>query len=49
VWADPNFVNGAAHDYRLAVGSPAIDHGIPLGSITPFVATAPDIGRWEMR
>jgi parallel beta-helix repeat protein len=49
VWADPKFYNGATHDYRLAVGSAAIDRGVNLGAITPFVAPGPDMGRWEMR
>jgi parallel beta-helix repeat protein len=48
VWADPKFYNGATHDYRLAVGSAAIDRGVPIG-ISPHSGTPPDIGRWEMR
>lgn len=49
IQADPRFYNGATHDYRLAVGSAAIDRGVPLGANTPFLAGAPDIGRFEMR
>jgi hypothetical protein len=48
VWADPKFMNLATHDYRLQVGSPAVNHGVGLGSeTTPFLGAAPDIGRWE--
>ncbi len=49
IWADPRFFNGVIHDYRLVTGSAAIDHGVTLGALTPFVAPGPDIGRWEMR
>ena len=48
--ADPRFYNGSTHDYRLAVGSPAVNTAARLGSEnTPFLGTAPDMGRWEMR
>jgi parallel beta-helix repeat protein len=48
VWADPGFMNLATHDYRLQVGSPAVNHGAGLGSeTTPFFGAAPDMGRWE--
>jgi hypothetical protein len=50
IQADPKFMNLASHDYRLAVGSPAVNHAGTLGSETnPFLGTAPDMGRWEMR
>ena len=49
IQANPRFYNGTTHDYRLAVGSAAIDRGVPLGAITPCLAGAPDIGRFEMR
>ena len=47
--ADPRFYNGTGHDYRLQAGSAAINHGASLGSVTPYAAGGPDIGRWEMR
>jgi len=48
--ADPKFYDGTIHDYRLLVGSPAVNKGVTLGTeTTPFVGTAPDMGRWEMR
>jgi len=48
--ADPKFYNGTTHDYRLLVGSPAVNTAARIGTeTTPFVGTAPDMGRWEMR
>jgi parallel beta-helix repeat protein len=50
IQADPKFYNGTTHDYRLAVGSPAVNTAAGLGAeTTPFMGTAPDMGRWEMR
>ncbi len=50
IQADPKFMNLSTHDYRLAVGSPAVNHAAQFGSETnPFLGTAPDMGRWEMR
>lgn len=45
--ADPRFLDAAAHDYRLATDSPAIDAGAQLGE--PYLGAGPDLGRWEMR
>jgi parallel beta-helix repeat protein len=44
--ADPRFVNRVAHDYRLQIGSPAIDRGAVVLTDT-VVGAAPDIGRFE--
>jgi parallel beta-helix repeat protein len=45
VQANPRFVDRAHHNYRLTLGSPAIDAGARIGSA--FVGKAPDIGRYE--
>jgi photosystem II stability/assembly factor-like uncharacterized protein len=45
VMADPMFFAPGSGDYRPAVGSPAIDHGTPVG--LPYVGAAPDIGAYE--
>ena len=49
------FVSAAAHDYRLAAGSPAVDHGVAVAEVTTDRAgvarpqgTAFDIGAYEM-
>jgi parallel beta-helix repeat protein len=47
VMADPRFVDGAAHDYRLVAGSAALDRGIPIAPGEAFLGPAPDIGRYE--
>lgn len=47
VMADPQFVDGAAHDYRILAGSPALDRGTPAAPGEPYTGTAPDIGRYE--
>lgn len=52
--ADPLFVNAGGHDFRLLVGSPAIDAGIALAEVpVDFAGTARpqgagyDMGAWE--
>jgi Ca-dependent carbohydrate-binding module xylan-binding/Disaggregatase related len=54
VFADPKYVNAAAHDYRLLSGSPAIDTGTSIGApSTDFSGVARpsgggfDIGSYE--
>ncbi len=42
---DPLFVSVPNDDYRLRVGSPAIDVGTDVG--LPFVGVAPDLGAYE--
>jgi hypothetical protein len=42
----PGFRSASTRDYRLAVGSPAIDTGIPISEMT-YVGSAPDIGAYE--
>jgi hypothetical protein len=42
----PGFSSASTRDYRLAVGSPAIDKGIPISELT-YVGSAPDIGAYE--
>ncbi len=50
IQADPKFMSLSGHDYRLAVGSSAVNHAAYLGSETsPYMGSAPDMGRWEMR
>jgi hypothetical protein len=44
--ADPQFVDTTSHDYRLQVGSPAIDAGVNLG--LRYAGLAPDIGAFEL-
>jgi parallel beta-helix repeat protein len=46
VQADPRFVNRWIRDYRLGIGSPAIDRGA-IVLTDPFNGKAPDIGRFE--
>jgi hypothetical protein len=50
--ADPLFLDGAAHDYHLSEGSPAINAGAPLDDVvTDYEGTArdeqPDLGAFE--
>ncbi|GAB4300228.1 MAG: hypothetical protein Fur0025_39710 [Oscillatoriaceae cyanobacterium] len=46
---DPNFVNAANNNYRLAATSPAIDAGQVLEPFTDgFTGDAPDIGAFEV-
>lgn len=47
VQADPRFVDGAARDYRIVAGSPALDRGTPSVPGEAYVGPAPDIGRYE--
>jgi parallel beta-helix repeat protein len=50
IQGDPKFISLSGHDYRLAVGSAGVNHAAYLGSETsPYMGTAPDMGRWEMR
>ncbi|MEK8128029.1 DNRLRE domain-containing protein [Paenibacillus filicis] len=45
---DPLFADPAHHDFRLQTGSPAIDAGRVIASITDgYSGTAPDIGAYE--
>lgn len=46
IFANPRFVNGAAHDYRLSSASPAIDRGLVVLS-DGYVGARPDLGRYE--
>jgi len=44
----PNFLNPAAHDYYLSIGSALIDKGIAIPGINDnWLAAAPDIGAME--
>lgn len=45
VFADPMFVNAEAGDFRLVVGSPAIDAGVDVS--LPYEGSAPEIGWYE--
>lgn len=45
VVADPLFLDDGARDYRLAAGSPCIDHGADLG--LSYAGAAPDMGCFE--
>ncbi|MDF2648310.1 MAG: galA [Paenibacillus sp.] len=46
--AGVNFVNAAAHDYRLNAGSTAINAGAVIAGITDgYVGAAPDAGAYE--
>lgn len=47
ILADPEFVDPAAHDYRLVAGSPAIDAGVATTPGQSFDGNAPDIGAFE--
>jgi hypothetical protein len=45
---DPRFVNAAGGNYRLLLGSPAINAGTPISGITDnYVGTNPDQGAYE--
>ena len=37
IQADPKFMNLSTHDYRLAVGSPAVNHAAQFGSETTSI------------
>lgn len=46
---DPLFVNFAAGDYRLKVGSPARNAGVVISGVTDgYTGAAPDVGCYEM-
>jgi hypothetical protein len=42
----PGFNSASTRDYRLAVGSAAIDRGMPISEMT-YAGSAPDIGAYE--
>jgi hypothetical protein len=42
----PGFNSASTRDYRLTVGSPAIDTGSPISEMT-YAGSAPDIGAYE--
>ncbi len=44
---DPLFVNEAAKDFHLQIGSPAIDAGVDVG--LSFIGAAPDMGAFEFQ
>ena len=51
--ADPQFANPAGSDYHLRPGSPAVDHGLPVGLWFDIDGNSrdgwPDIGAFELR
>ncbi len=48
IQADPGFVDGAAADFDLASGSPAIDRGLLIPGVTDgYLGGGPDLGRYE--
>ena len=42
----PGFSSASTRDYQLAVGSAAIDRGMPISGMT-YAGSAPDIGAYE--
>jgi parallel beta-helix repeat protein len=46
--APARFVGRSRHDYRLTARSPAIDQGLVVLD-EPFLGSAPDLGRYELR